>query len=205
VSKIGVEVNLRTPTEIFDAAQAVRDKFAIGRDGRIVHSMEWMFTHLVPEHYGVHLDVVDDHDATLRSSHAEFDVRHRVLKVRQGVFLRCDLEEPEAIFTMSHELGHIVLHGDPKYFRRTRRLNVMSRSYIDPEMQADRFALEFLVDRKMLERYDEPRTAASYFRVPLREMQLFFATLRSEGSLVRNPQTLMDKAFDTAMQVGFDF
>jgi hypothetical protein len=200
-----VEVNLRTPTEIFNVAQDVRSKFSIGANGRIVHAMEWLFTHMVPEHYGVHLDVVDDHDPALRNAYAEFDVRHKTLRVRQGVFLRCDLDDPEAIFTMAHELGHIVLHGEQKYFRRTRRLLVASRSYIDPEMQADRFALEFLVDRKMLERYDEPRTAASYFRVPLSQMKLFFAMLRSEGSLVGNAQTMMDKAFEIATQAGFDF
>lgn len=203
MSRIGIEVTLRTPAEIAAAAEEARRKLFIG-NGRLVLDMEWMFEKLVTPIYGVELDVRGEDDPELDGAHASFDVKAKVVNVRQSVLLRCQAEDPDAIFTMCHELGHICMHGNPLLFRK-KNSGTKPGHYMDPEWQADRFAMEFATDRRLLETYDTPASAATYFRMPESKMRLFLSQLRHEGVLIGSTKTQMDRAFEIATQGGFDF
>lgn len=203
MSRIGAEVALRTPREIYEVAQEARRRLFVG-GGRLILDMEYMLEKLVQPQYDVVLDVRDEDDPDLAGAHAAYDVKNRVIRVRQSVMIRCMAEDPDAIFTICHELGHVCMHADPVLFRRRARTGRPGK-YTDPEWQADRFAMEFAVDRTQLERYGTPASAAVYFRMPEREMRAYFSDLRAEGILSGQPMTQMDKAFEIATQEGFDF
>lgn len=70
------------------------------------------------------------------------------LKRHRCIFLNENLTEHELRFVMSHELGHAVLHKYQNcYFIRHRTL--LSCEKI--EIEANRFALELLIDDSVLE------------------------------------------------------
>ena len=70
------------------------------------------------------------------------------LKRHRCIFLNENLTEHELRFVMSHELGHAILHKDQNcYFIRHKTL--LSCEKI--EIEANRFALELLIDDSVLE------------------------------------------------------
>jgi len=201
VSGTGNVTIVRTPRIIHGIAQKARDELYLGPSGRIAHDPEWLLEKLVRPIKKVELDVCSDAD--LPSSHACFDVADRILRIRESVLRRARDEDPDALFTVWHELGHIYLHSDPLYFRETppKHLPIKFR---DPEWQADFFAVDFSVDRSKLAIYDTPLKAASYFRVPLIQMQKYFDQLTRDGILTPNPRSALEHYLDRAVQGELD-
>lgn len=70
------------------------------------------------------------------------------LKRHRCIFLNEDLTEHELRFVMSHELGHAILHRDQNcYFIRHKTFLSCERI----EIEANKFAVEFLIDDSILE------------------------------------------------------
>jgi Zn-dependent peptidase ImmA (M78 family) len=96
-----------------------RDRLAIGRAGRVPLDMEWLLERRVRPVYGVEPDIRDDNDPEVANVFALYDAGKNTLLIRNSVLLKAThVEDPEAIFTIAHELGHICLHSNPTQFRR---------------------------------------------------------------------------------------
>jgi Zn-dependent peptidase ImmA (M78 family) len=194
----------KTANEVYEAAQKARRDLFIGPEGRVAFDMEWLLEKRVRPILGVEIDSRSDDDTDLAGVHAAYSCADKVIKIRESVIRRSMVEDPDAIFTICHEIGHVCMHSNPQFFRRVLP-DHLPKKMCDPEWQANLFAVEFLVDRQMLYRYDNPLTAANYFRVPHGHMREYFAQLRAQGVLARLPKTQFDDQFETATQEGFDF
>ena len=205
MSRIGVVVVGKTTQEIFAAAQAAREKLNLGLTGRLaVDNLERLLEKRICPAFGVDLDVIGDDDSMLAGAYAAYSYGDRVLRVKESVVRKLKLEDPEAIFTICHELGHICLHSDPAFFRRELPRH-LPKKMCDPEWQADRFAIEFCVDRqRLMELFQNSASAAAYFRVPLEKLKIYLAELDAEGKLQRKRLSKADKHFE-AVQEDFDF
>lgn len=203
MSKIGAVAVGKTHREIYEIAQEARDRLTIGREGRLAIDMEWLLEKRARTILEIEIDVREDDDPEVAGAHAAFDPSERIIKIRESVMRRSRVEDPDAIFTICHELGHVFLHSKPHYFRRVLPTHLPAQM-CDPEWQADLFAIEFCMDRAMLPRYDSPRSAANYFKVPLREMQIYFAQLRAQGVLVRDTPDRVEHYLARATQGELD-
>jgi hypothetical protein len=203
MSNLGVVVTGKTPRELYEEAQRARSALQLDGLFRLAIDMEWLLQNLVCPRYEIELDVHSDSEPIVQGAHAGYDYQNRVLHIRSSVLRQTALEDPEAIFTVCHEIGHVVLHSNPLLYRSHYPEHI-PKQLCDPEWQADVFAMEFAVDRSRLERYDTPRSAANYFRVPLRQMQLHFQRLRSEG-VILNRKFDQEEILWEGVQDKFDF
>lgn len=87
------------------------------------------------------------------------------IMIDEQVYLSACDEEPRARFTMAHELGHWFLHTK-RPLARARPGSVV-KPYRDPEAQANQFAAELLMPRKMIARNDTVRQVMDRFGVSL--------------------------------------
>lgn len=203
MSNVGVMIQGRTAREIRDAALRTRDLFGIGRSGRLSIPVEWLLANRVEPLLGVSYDPRTDNDPAIAGAYALYSPVDKVILVRESILRTArHADDPEANFTIAHELGHVILHTDPKYYRRKAPTHLPA-GLCDPEVQADRFAMEFLVDREGLVAFRDPVSAAAYFRVPVLKMQIFLQQLRREGVIV--PPTTRPSPLDQAYQDGFEF
>lgn len=70
------------------------------------------------------------------------------LKKHKCIFLNENLCEHEMFFVMAHELGHAIMHPKENcYFMRNKTLLLNSKT----EIEANKFALELLIDDTVLE------------------------------------------------------
>ncbi|OOG41499.1 hypothetical protein B0E51_07355 [Rhodanobacter sp. C05] len=171
--------------------------------GRLTN-LEWLLENRVQLILGVQLDIVDDRDSSVAGVHAAYNYAEKVVRIRESVMRKIRIDEPEARFTVCHEIGHICLHSNPDFFRQVLP-NHLPKKICDPEWQADFFAVDFQVDRELLKQYDDPIKAAHYFQVPIWEMQLYFAQLKAQGVLASGAMTQADKCYEAAIQEGFEF
>lgn len=77
------------------------------------------------------------------------------LKKHKCVFLNENLDEHEMCLVMAHELGHAILHPKENcYFIRNKTLLLNSKN----EIEANKFAMELLIDDSILEENRELTT-----------------------------------------------
>lgn len=95
--------------------------------------------------YGVTLDVVADDDQELpRGIEACWVPDTVTLTIRESVYVAACQGVPRALFTVAHELGHLILaHRRPAFNRQTQRHSF--EVWEDSEWQADQFAAELLM------------------------------------------------------------
>ena len=74
------------------------------------------------------------------------------LKNHRCIFLNEDLNETEMRLVMAHELAHAILHRKENcYFIRNKTLFLNSKK----EIEANKFAVELLIDEDTLKEYKE--------------------------------------------------
>ena len=200
MSRNGEMVAGKTSREIYEAAMAAREKLRLGLEGRLAIGPEWLLEKLVRPIYGVDIDIVEDN--ALPDSYAAFVPADRVLKIRESVLRKAESEDHDALFTIFHEIGHICLHSDQVFYRHNPSRRATKHN--DPEWQADRFALEFSVDRQeLIDRYQHDLASASnYFRLPQAKLRIFLAELKGEGLIVPTNKELGMEEFQ---QRAFEF
>jgi Zn-dependent peptidase ImmA (M78 family) len=199
VSRNGDLVVAKTTREIFDAAMRARRELTIGESGRLAVRAEWLLEKRVRPILGVEIDAVPD--AEMPEAYAVYLPKNKIMKITESVLRKAELEDPEALFTIYHELGHIYLHSDPVYFRQNKFNRVVKQN--SAEWQADRFAVEFMIDRAELStRYQNDIAAAAvYFQVPLEKLANYVAELRGEGLIASSGSELVQRH----IQQRFDF
>lgn len=204
MSRIGVEaVAGKSSKQLYEAAIAARKNLGIPVDGRLICNMEQLLEKQLRLAYGVELDPRSDNDPELQGALAAYNYSARVLKVRESVIYKLRIEDPDSLFTISHEIGHIHLHSNPDLFRREQP-QLLPKAVCDPEKQADRFAREFMVDRRLLiEKYQNPNWAANYFKIPINEIKILMSQLRQEGVAGNSAASRLDVYLD--QQTDFDF
>lgn len=205
MSKTGiVAVASKSGHQLHEEAMKARQRLLLPSMGRIVLPFQKLLEMHLRNAYEVELDVLDDDDPMLSGAHAAYNYAERCLKLRRSVHSKLPIEEPEACFTVCHEIGHIHLHSNPLSFRRIASNQLPSR-WCDPEVQADRFAREFMFDREFIkDQNPSNETLARYFRMPVREMKLLLEELKAEGVLAR-PQKMDGEKYWEAQQGDFDF
>jgi Zn-dependent peptidase ImmA (M78 family) len=181
---------------------AAREKLSLGLTGRLAISLEWLLEKRVRPVYGVEIDVVDDESAELSDAFAAYLPAERVLRVRESVMRKAELEDHEATFTIFHEIGHICLHSDAVFHRNDPSRRPPRNN--DPEWQADRFAVEFSIDRQeLIKKYqDDAVSASNYFKLPHEKVRQYMIELRNENVIVPSDDEL---AAVLREQARFDF
>lgn len=205
MSRIGATAVVgKTTSEIFEIAKHARSQLIGAGSGRIVIDLEWLLEKRVRSTYNVEIDYVSDHDKSLIDAYAAYNCSERVLRIRESVIRKSKHEDPQAVFTLCHEIGHICMHSNPSYFRRENPRHLPTK-ICDPEWQADRFAIEFLIDRdKLMNMLDRLESAAAYFRVPYIELQKYVSELRAEG-VIENKKINKIESHLEVLQGDFDF
>jgi hypothetical protein len=91
--------------------------------------------------YGIHYDVVDDHSDILpRGLEACYVPEDRTLYIASSIYREMCTGGQRAVFTLGHELGHIVL----AHRRTLNRMNgAPLKVYCNSEWQANVFGAEF--------------------------------------------------------------
>lgn len=204
MSKIGSVASGKSLREIIDAAATARSKLTLPVDGRLAVSMDFLLERRVEPILEVQIDIRDDQDDDMSGLLAAYSLSDRVLKLRESVVRRCAIDEPEALFTICHEIGHIWLHSDTEYFRRSAPLKLPKKT-CDPEWQADMFSAAFMSDLKLFESYGDPLQALLHCRIPKVQALRYIAELESARILVKKQETLADRNFWNATQGDFDF
>lgn len=106
------------------------------------------------------------------------------IALREDVYERAKRGIGRDRFTVAHELGHLILHQshDLVHRRGTGELKKISQ----PEWQADQFAAEFLMDRRLITEYDTERSIARRFGVSFAAGQRRLVQLRQTGFIKTN-------------------
>ena len=119
---------------------------------------------ILPEWYGVDVDVIEDCNTTDLDAGVPAGVVENVLYIRDSVYSRMLRKVPRDIFTLFHEFGHIAL-GHRMIFGRAR---LADHAWIeDSEWQANCFAGEVLMPVEEIRElgFTEPWELADYFGV----------------------------------------
>ena len=87
----------------------------------------------------------------------EIDRRNKVIRVSR------DFEPSVQVFTAAHELGHLVLHPELNNLHRDRGLSGIGVARDRVELEADKFAVFFLLPEKLVRKEFERRFLASEF------------------------------------------
>lgn len=118
--------------------------------------------------YGIYYDVFDRESAPVSQAvEACFVPEDRTIYIRDSVYSQMVSGGQRAMFTIGHELGHVLL-GHKRTFNRTPGTEL--KPYLNSEWQANVFAAEFTMPIGQIERYElfSPAMIASHFGVSLK-------------------------------------
>lgn len=87
------------------------------------------------------------------------------IAIREDVYEGARRGRGRDMFTVAHELGHLILHQSENLVLR-KGLGAPA-IFCQPEWQADTFAAEFLMDHRMITAADTPHTIARRFGVSM--------------------------------------
>ena len=90
---------------------------------------------------GFDYDICDKSE--LENCYAKTIPEEKVVKIREDVYIRATQGNPRDIFTILHEIGHVIFHNNRtiEFARNEEKIPI----YMDPEWQANTFAAEVLV------------------------------------------------------------
>ena len=112
--------------------------------------------------------------------------------------------DPDAHFTLFHEIGHIHMHSERELFRLAP--DRKPTKFHDPEWQADLFAVEFAVDRdELVDRFGRHhlRSAAAYYKIPYTRLHTHYLQyIQREAA---NQKANSVESYLNAVQGDFDF
>lgn len=93
------------------------------------------------------------------------DVKENKIKIREDVYDNACNGNGRDLFTIAHEVGHLLLHSEQNIQQLARTNNEPIKPYENPEWQADTFAAELLMPRGKITEYDTAFSVASRFGV----------------------------------------
>ena len=158
------------------------------------HILEVIEGHIVP--LGLEIDVRETADMSVE---AETFPDIGWMNIREDVYHEAIQDSMRARFTLSHELGHLFLHGGLTGYARS--VGPASHPfYCDSEWQADLFAAEFLMPRaSVCELCGVPADIAAVFRVSSTAARIRWKQLTERGFFA--PQEVITADLSTS-QVG---
>lgn len=91
--------------------------------------------------FGFDYDICDKNE--LENCYAKTIPESKVVKIKEDVYMRAVEGVPRDLFTILHEVGHVIFHNDRtiEFARNEEKIP----AYMDPEWQANTFAAELLV------------------------------------------------------------
>ncbi|MEK6369020.1 MAG: ImmA/IrrE family metallo-endopeptidase [Burkholderia gladioli] len=165
--------------DIRHRAALARDAFAI-RGGRI--DLGRFLENLV--RFSITLDVLPDSGGSLPPNvEACWIPESLTLCLRESVYRDACHNDPRALFTVFHEMGHFAL-GHRRTLNRERP-GVEIKTYEDSEWQANQFAAEFLMplDEIRRRRYQTESELMSVFGVSREAARIRLERLRKSGEI----------------------
>ncbi|RQW70335.1 ImmA/IrrE family metallo-endopeptidase [Halomonas sp. YLB-10] len=142
--KLTTKVTPQSRESIQCEAQSFRDTLELSAPKvPIVHIYE-VLQHVAEDE--LDLEVLEDDE--LPDEEAKTFPDTRLVQVRQSVYDAAFDGHARSRFTLAHELGHYFMHRDqPASFSRATNFPI----FCDSEWQADRFASELLIDRRLFD------------------------------------------------------
>lgn len=104
----------------------------------IVEFIEWVLPQIQPDF----ILEIETHETMAGCYGLTYPSQHRMI-IREDVYQKAIEGIPRDRFTLSHELGHYVLHKENKV--ALARTNEIIPAYADPEWQANAFAADILI------------------------------------------------------------
>ena len=138
--KLGHKVKPRTTAGIEIIASSLRDNLGIeAAKVKIVKLIE-----MLQDIGSLTLDIVEDWE--LKDVEAVAFPDKNIIRVKNSIYEAACRGIGHAVFTLAHELGHIIMHKkqEPSYARGNHKI------YEDSEWQADTFASAFLMDARFI-------------------------------------------------------
>ena len=135
-------------THTIETAAFETRKFFYPDDGQKYLNVMDLIEHKLPQAFeGFHLDVVRPED--LPGREAEFNPIYFCIRISEPIYEAACNDDGHCRFTVAHELGHFFLHRDqiPAFGRPAKDGKIPA--YKHSEWQADTFARNLLVPRKL--------------------------------------------------------
>lgn len=181
--KLGNKVRPRAIASIETSAQELRDELGLHNPKvKICALLEMMHNA-----ESITLAIEEDNDPELANEEARAWPDKMLIKVKQSVHHAAAQGKGHAVFTLAHELGHIVLHRDeePSFARGEHKI------FEDSEWQADAFASAFLMDSRHIDlATDTVQTIADRFGTSLEASALRLRKLRNKMRKAATPPAL---------------
>ncbi len=93
------------------------------------------------------------------------DIQKNTIKIREDVYINAYNGNGRDLFTIAHEVGHLLLHSEQNVQQLARVGIEEIKIYEDTEWQANTFAAELLMPANMITKYDNEFTVARRFGV----------------------------------------
>jgi Zn-dependent peptidase ImmA (M78 family) len=128
--------------ELRNFARRFREKFGLGKLPcfPIVQFLEYV---VFSDDWGYTLDIRSRKE--MPDTHAETDLQNKIMRIREDIYEGAYEGQGRDRLTLTHELGHVVLHEGPTLSRIDPDKGGQYRTYRDPEWQASAFAGELLM------------------------------------------------------------
>lgn len=178
---LGIKVSPKSCQHIRRSAQAARQE--LWPEGGRVDGAK-LLERLI--YYGVAYDVVQDSFILqLGGVEASFDPVGMKLFLTEKTYNGLVRGDGRALFTLSHELGHFLLHAGIKVLHRESLSRTGHKIYEDSEWQANTFAAEFCMPlNEILQLRDNSAEAISlHFGVSHAAASVRRAQLQKQGHL----------------------
>ena len=93
------------------------------------------------------------------------DIKKKTITIREDVYENAYNGNGRDLFTIAHEVGHVLLHSEQNIQQLARTNKETIKPYENPEWQADTFAAELLMPASMITEDDTVFTVARRFGV----------------------------------------
>lgn len=93
------------------------------------------------------------------------DIKEKTITIREDVYENAYNGNGRDLFTIAHEVGHVLLHSEQNIQQLARTNKETIKPYENPEWQADTFAAELLMPASMITEDDTVFTVARRFGV----------------------------------------
>lgn len=135
----------RSKAQIRGFVNRVREIFRVKLDSKlpVLYILETLCSGL--DENGYTLEIVPI--SSMSERYAETIPEKKIVRIREDVYNGVYEEKPRDLFTVCHEIGHILLHSNDIISFARENENV--KKYEDPEWQANIFAAEFLAPARM--------------------------------------------------------
>lgn len=156
--KLGTKVSPRSKESIRQIAQRVRDELDLNRPRiAIVALLETL--QALGE---IELEIIEDNEFSSNEEAIAYPDQN-LIQIKNSIYESASDGCGHCIFTLAHELGHLLLHRNqkPSFARGQHKI------YEDSEWQADTFASEFLMDVRYIGEEDSSNDIAERFGVTL--------------------------------------